>query len=382
MYRGKKVALCTLLYSRGYLPGALTLAYQLQRLLSQTVVEDEITICLLVARTLFEDEFTPQEIVLIRSLFKEIIIIESLEGQAKSVENNKANLDLLKRPELSFTLLKARLWELVQFDQVLFLDADTLPLNKEFFKILQLYPEQTRFQIAAVPDIGWPDMFNTGVLLLIPDLEMAKSLQDFLVKTVSIDGADQGIFNQFFNPACNYSKEILHKISPLMEWIRLPFIYNVTMPNYGYQSSPAMSFFQQHINLVHFIGTFKPWSHSAFNHDNYYYQLWRDTERDLHNEHHLSNYFTRLQLGNLERETDFHHEAPCLNALLRQNSRENQKQVSPDETQVGPNAAQNTPIQEHDQEVTTADPQSAFKFEWENTDYLHHVQRAFPDSDI
>ncbi|CAI4061264.1 hypothetical protein N7582_001846 [Saccharomyces uvarum] len=378
----KKVAICTLLYSRGYLPGALTLAYQLQRILTQTVVEDEITVCLLVARALFDDELSPQEIVLLRSLFREIIIIEPLEDQAKSVENNKANLDLLKRPELSFTLLKARLWELVQFDQVLFLDADTLPLNKEFFKILQLFPEQTRFQIAAVPDIGWPDMFNTGVLLLIPDLEMAKSLQDFLVKTVSIDGADQGIFNQFFNPACNYSKDILHKISPLMEWIRLPFIYNVTMPNYGYQSSPAMSFFQKHINLIHFIGTFKPWSHSASNHDDHYYQLWRDTQRDLHNEHHLSNYLTRLQLGNLETETDFHHEAPCLDTLLRQNSGEKQTQVSPDVAYVGSNTAPITAIQEHDQEVPIPDPQSAFKFEWEDTDYLRHVQRAFPESDI
>ncbi|CAI4536976.1 BCN_G0029350.mRNA.1.CDS.1 [Saccharomyces cerevisiae] len=251
----KKVAICTLLYSRDYLPGALTLAYQLQKLLKHAVVEDEITLCLLIEKKLFEDEFEPQEIALIRSLFKEIIIIEPLKDQEKSIEKNKANLELLKRPELSHTLLKARLWELVQFDQVLFLDADTLPLNKEFFEILRLYPEQTRFQIAAVPDIGWPDMFNTGVLLLIPDLDMATSLQDFLIKTVSIDDADQGIFNQFFNPICNYSKEVLHKVSPLMEWIRLPFTYNVTMPNYGYQSSPAMNFFQQHIRLIHFIGS-------------------------------------------------------------------------------------------------------------------------------
>lgn len=82
---------------------------------------------------MFGDEFKPQEIALIRSLFKEIIIIEPLKDQEKSIEKNKANLELLKRPELSHTLLKARLWELVQFDQVLFLDADTLPLNKEFF---------------------------------------------------------------------------------------------------------------------------------------------------------------------------------------------------------------------------------------------------------
>lgn len=136
----KKVAICTLLYSRDYLPGALTLAYQLQKLLKHAVVEDEITLCLLIEKKLFGDEFKPQEIALIRSLFKEIIIIEPLKDQEKSIEKNKANLELLKRPELSHTLLKARLWELVQFDQVLFLDTDTLPLNKEFFEILRFIP--------------------------------------------------------------------------------------------------------------------------------------------------------------------------------------------------------------------------------------------------
>lgn len=377
----KKVAICTLLYSRDYLPGALTLAYQLQKLLKHAVVEDEITLCLLIAKKLFEDEFKPQEIALIRSLFKEIIIIEPLKDQEKSIEKNKANLELLKRPELSHTLLKARLWELVQFDQVLFLDADTLPLNKDFFEILRLYPEQTRFQIAAVPDIGWPDMFNTGVLLLIPDLDMATSLQDFLIKTVSIDGADQGIFNQFFNPICNYSKEVLHKVSPLMEWIRLPFTYNVTMPNYGYQSSPAMNFFQQHIRLIHFIGTFKPWSRHTTDYDDHYYQLWRSTQRELYSECHLSNYFTHLQLGNIETETNFYHEPPCLQDLLNHGTRENQKHVDLDITSVDRNASQKSTAEKHDIEKPTSKPQSAFKFDWESTDYLDRVQRAFPKTD-
>ncbi|QHS74122.1 glycogenin glucosyltransferase GLG2 [Saccharomyces paradoxus] len=377
----RKVAICTLIYSRDYLPGALTLAYQLQKLLKHAVVEYQITVCLLIESKLFRDEFSPQEIALIRSLFKEIIIIEPLKDQEKSVEKNKANLELLKRPELSHTLLKARLWELVQFDQVLFLDADTLPLNKEFFRILQLYPEQTRFQIAAVPDIGWPDMFNTGVLLLIPDLEMARSLQNFLVKTVSIDGADQGIFNQFFNPICNYSKEVLHNVSPLMEWIRLPFIYNVTMPNYGYQSSPAMSFFQQHIKLIHFIGAFKPWSHTTSDYNDHYYQLWRSTQCGLYGECHLSDYFTHLQLGNIETDTNFHHEPPCLKNLLKHSTKGHQKQVEFDETQVDQNASQKSAAEKHDFERPTSEPQSAFKFDWETTDYLDRVQRAFPRPD-
>lgn len=378
----RKVAICTLLYSRDYLPGALTLAYQLQRLLKSTVVESQITICLLVARGLFKNEFSAQETALIRSLFKEVITIEPLQDQEKSVENNKENLELLKRPELAFTLLKARLWELVQFDQVLFLDADTLPLDKEFFNILELYPEQTRFQIAAVPDIGWPDMFNTGVLSLIPDLEVARSLQDFLVKTVSIDGADQGIFNQFFNPVCNYSREVLHKISPLVEWIRLPFIYNVTMPNYGYQSSPAMSFFQQHIKLVHFIGTFKPWSHTTSDYEDRYHQLWRNAHCDLYSEYHLSNYFTHLQLGNVETDTYFDHETPSLSILLNQNTRRKQTKVEPDvATQIDLNSPQEAAIEEDHREPPISVPQSAFKFDWEDTDYLDRVQRAFPGSD-
>ena len=166
-----------------------------------------------------------------------------------------------------------------------------------------------------------------------------------------------------------------------MEWIRLPFTYNVTMPNYGYQSSPAMNFFQQHIRLIHFIGTFKPWSRNTTDYDDHYYQLWRSTQRELYSECHLSNYFTHLQLGNIETETNFYHEPPCLQDLLNHGKRENQKHVDLDITSVDRNASQKSTAEKYDIEKPTSKPQSAFKFDWESTDYLDRVQRAFPKPD-
>lgn len=106
--------------------------------------------------------------------------------------------------------------------------------------------KQTKFQIGAVADIGWPDMFNSGVMMLIPDADTASVLQNYVIENTSIDGADQGILNQFFNQNC-CTDELLKETFP-REWVQLSFTYNVTTPNLGYESSPAMKYFKPTTN--------------------------------------------------------------------------------------------------------------------------------------
>ena len=62
--------------------------------------------------------------------------------------------------------------------------------------------KQTTSQVGAIADIGWPDMFNSGVMMLIPDADTASVLQNYIIENTSIDGSDQGILNQFFNQNC------------------------------------------------------------------------------------------------------------------------------------------------------------------------------------
>lgn len=95
---------------------------------------------------------------------------------------------------------------------------------------------------AAVPDIGWPDCFNTGLMVFSPNMGDYYSLLALAQRGISFDGADQGLLNMHFR-----------------EWERLSFVYNCT-PSGNYQYVPAYRHFQSSIAVVHFIGQEKPWT--------------------------------------------------------------------------------------------------------------------------
>ncbi|AQZ17244.1 GLG2 (YJL137C) and GLG1 (YKR058W) [Zygosaccharomyces parabailii] len=277
----RNTAVATLLYSEDYLPGVFTLGYQLRMLKG----DRNIAILLLVSRDLYQDILSELSIDVLRKLYTQILVVDPIEGTAQ----NNENLKFLKRPELYFTLVKARLREL-EYDQVLYLDGDTLPLSSDVFDLFEQVEVQ-HSEVAGAPDVGWPDMFNSGVLLLAPNAEMALRLKQFIKDNASLDGADQGILNQFFNANCD--KGGIKHVE--QRWIRLPFIYNVTMPNYGYESSPATTYFKQQIKLVHFIGENKPWRGWRGN-DNDYSSHWNEVFLDFQSEYGLSQHMEKLNL--------------------------------------------------------------------------------------
>lgn len=141
----------------------------------------------------------------------------------------------MNRPDLISTFTKIALWRQTQFHRLLYLDADVVALRApdELFKIEATF--------AAVPDIGWPDCFNSGVLYLKPDMGEYYALLALAQRGISFDGADQGLLNTHFR-----------------NWHRLSFTYNCT-PSGSYQYVPAYRHFQSTISLVHYIGREKPW---------------------------------------------------------------------------------------------------------------------------
>lgn len=96
---------------------------------------------------------------------------------------------------------------------------------------------------AAAPDIGWPDCFNSGVMVLSPNMGDFWSLQTLAASGASFDGADQGLLNEHYMNR---------------PWHRLSFTYNCT-PSASYQYEPAYRHFRSGISMVHFIGVDKPW---------------------------------------------------------------------------------------------------------------------------
>lgn len=101
------------------------------------------------------------------------------------------NLALLTRPELGITFTKIHCWNLTQYRKCVFLDADTLVIQNcdELFE---------RDELSAVPDIGWPDCFNSGVFVFEPSRATYEAILDYAVQNGSFDGK-----NCVLRPALN-----------------------------------------------------------------------------------------------------------------------------------------------------------------------------------
>lgn len=143
----------------------------------------------------------------------------------------------MDRSDLLFTFTKIALWRQTQFRKIVYLDADVVALRA----VDELFNIDAPF--AAAPDIGWPDCFNTGLMVITPNMGDYWALQTLAASGDSFDGADQGLFNQYYE----------HK-----PWHRLSYTYNCT-PNAEYQWEPAYRHYKSDIKLIHFIGKDKPW---------------------------------------------------------------------------------------------------------------------------
>lgn len=88
--------------------------------------------------------------------------------------------------------------------------------------MLVLRPISSLFSLdvpfAAAPDQGWPDCFNSGLMLLTPSVEVFDALLERnSTEGGSWDGGDQGLLNDHFP-----------------NWHKLAFTFNVT-PSAFYQ---------------------------------------------------------------------------------------------------------------------------------------------------
>lgn len=257
-------AYVTLLTSESYVPGALTLAKTLKHLNTEhklVVLLDLLAI-------------SGHSMALINKVFDDVIQINDYKITAP-LEKVASKLG---REELAVTYSKVLLWNLDKYDQIIYLDADTLPL-KNLDHLFDKFESLAPTEIVASPDIGWPDIFNSGMFVMKP----SKSVFEKLVahsetQDASFDGADQGLLNEFF-----------HLQDTGHTWKRLPFVYNVT-PSAHYQYRPALARFFNEINLVHFIGSQKPWQVKHAEKDPFH-QLWWDKFNSFYTEE-----FDRIKL--------------------------------------------------------------------------------------
>ncbi|KAF2455924.1 hypothetical protein BDY21DRAFT_365139 [Lineolata rhizophorae] len=214
-------AYCTLLMSDNYLPGAAVLAHSLR--------DAGTTKKLAVMATL--DALSADTVGVLKELYDYVIPVDRIGNP------NPANLFHMDRADLLYAFTKIALWRQTQFRKLVYLDADVVVLRAldELFDLPHAF--------AAAPDVGWPDAFNTGVMVLTPNMGDYWALRTLAASGDSFDGADQGLLNQYFE----------HR-----NWHRLSFRYNCT-PNAQYQWEPAYRYYKSNIGAVHFIGKDKPW---------------------------------------------------------------------------------------------------------------------------
>ncbi|KAJ7170067.1 glycosyltransferase family 8 protein [Mycena filopes] len=226
-------AFVTLLTSDAYLPGALALAGALKDVHPAPAVAPEVdfqTVCLVTPESV--------DVAAIKHLRRAFDVVVGVEIIAQ--EDDKG-LKLLGRLDLNTVLTKLHVFRLTQYSKIIFLDADVLPIRP----LSHLFTLPHEF--SAVPDVGWPDIFNSGVLVLSPGEEKFTQLNELLQSKGTWDGGDQGILNEWRGG----------------DWNRLSFTYNTT-PTAAYTYAPAYERFGSQISAIHFIGPNKPWNSLSY----------------------------------------------------------------------------------------------------------------------
>ncbi|KAJ2570986.1 glycogenin glucosyltransferase [Coemansia sp. RSA 1813] len=186
-----RVCYATLLTTDTYLHGALTLAASLR----ETGTQNEI-VCLVA-----DSQLSRPALERLETMFDRIISIPMLDT------NDVANLSLLGRPDLGTTVTKIGVWSLTEYRRIVFLDADTL-VFQSLDSLLELDLKKTfensnmtigddirpnggmanRGLLAAAPDLGWPDCFNSGVFVATPSKSTHAGLLQLLSTRGSFDG--------------------------------------------------------------------------------------------------------------------------------------------------------------------------------------------------
>ncbi|KAJ7492435.1 hypothetical protein FB451DRAFT_1502771 [Mycena latifolia] len=219
-------AFVTLITSDAYLPGALALAGALKDIHPTPAVPPEVD---------HPRDCRRIDDKLLRRAYNSVVGVEVI------AQEDDKGLKLLGRLDLNTVLTKLHVFRLTQYSKIIFLDADVLPIRP----LSHLFTLPHEF--SAVPDVGWPDIFNSGVLVLSPGEDKFTELNQLLKSKGTWDGGDQGILNEWRGG----------------DWNRLSFIYNTT-PTAAYTYAPAYERFGSQISAIHFIGPNKPWNSLSY----------------------------------------------------------------------------------------------------------------------
>lgn len=194
------------------------------------------------------------KVITVPSLSKEVFeILEEVGIETIMVEPIRNPMQP-KQVRFKHSYTKLRMFDLVQFDKIVFLDADTLVCNPidDLFNKPHMSAVNTGGMLPEFSD--WQHL-NSGVMVLEPNTLL---FEDFMRKKnilPSVDGGDQGFLQSYFSEW------------PSQEWLKLCHGYNLCVehiPRYkelfGYDfTTNSNKVDQKLIRIIHFWGSSKPW---------------------------------------------------------------------------------------------------------------------------
>jgi hypothetical protein len=131
-------------------------------------------------------------------------------------------------------------WSLIGYELVVWLDSETMVISS----IDELFH---RSPLSAVPDFRVPDQFDTGVMVLQPNIDTFARLIEHFQESSSPphdNMTDQQVLNRFFS---DWSLSESRK--------RLPAIYNLAIKDTLTSDERSMN-----AKVLHFVGAFRPWN--------------------------------------------------------------------------------------------------------------------------
>jgi len=155
--------------------------------------------------------------------------VEKIESVKAGIGENKPRLD-----DFTYTYTKLHVFSFVEYDKIIFLDSDLIVLKS----IDHLFDDVQESFAACACEPYWKDIFNSGVMVIKPDIDTFTDLMAKRDCLPTYDGSDQGFLNSFFK-----------------DWKKLDIKYNAGKRIY---SETPEHWAQIDHHVIHFVGG-KPW---------------------------------------------------------------------------------------------------------------------------
>lgn len=172
-HKSPNYAITTLLFGGdGYLPGVLLLGSSIRKVIPKEY-KKYITLCCMVT-----NDVSPEARVLISNIYDRVIEVEYLQIPPHLIKHKNPNTQKI----YSKTFTKLRIYEMTDYDKVLFMDSDMLVLKKDIVSLFNL---------------------NTPAVIFMGKLN--NNPRDRYFKEVKENGR---LFKQFQNKYCQWNKNM------------------------------------------------------------------------------------------------------------------------------------------------------------------------------